>query len=190
MQKTKINTILCLMLFLTFCAYAVGEICAGCYQSCTDSDGKNNFTVSGWCNGSRGYVEDNCSGDYALDYYCQLTCGNCAKTNRYCEYGCSEGVCNPQPTTTTILYPACSDGIKNQGEIGLDCGGPCPACETELPDVFGSIPGHAGGGNLLIFPVLLLLVSGIYYVSKKRGREIEREYEHIIDSVLEERGLG
>ncbi len=24
--------------------------------------------------------------------------------------------------------PSCSDGIQNQGETGVDCGGPCPAC--------------------------------------------------------------
>lgn len=26
--------------------------------------------------------------------------------------------------------PSCSDGIQNQGEIGVDCGGPCAACTT------------------------------------------------------------
>lgn len=26
--------------------------------------------------------------------------------------------------------PSCSDGIQNQGESGVDCGGPCPACAT------------------------------------------------------------
>ncbi len=26
--------------------------------------------------------------------------------------------------------PTCSDGIQNQGETGVDCGGPCPACPT------------------------------------------------------------
>jgi len=26
--------------------------------------------------------------------------------------------------------PSCSDGIQNQGETGIDCGGPCPACPT------------------------------------------------------------
>ncbi len=25
--------------------------------------------------------------------------------------------------------PSCSDGIQNQGEKGIDCGGPCPPCE-------------------------------------------------------------
>ena len=27
----------------------------------------------------------------------------------------------------------CTDGIKNQGEEGIDCGGPCPICEEEYP---------------------------------------------------------
>jgi hypothetical protein len=26
--------------------------------------------------------------------------------------------------------PTCSDGIQNQGEAGIDCGGPCPACAS------------------------------------------------------------
>ncbi len=26
--------------------------------------------------------------------------------------------------------PTCNDGIQNQGEAGVDCGGPCPACVT------------------------------------------------------------
>ena len=24
--------------------------------------------------------------------------------------------------------PTCEDGIQNQNETGIDCGGPCPAC--------------------------------------------------------------
>jgi len=34
--------------------------------------------------------------------------------------------------TVNITGPAatCSDGIQNQGEAGIDCGGPCPACAT------------------------------------------------------------
>ena len=30
------------------------------------------------------------------------------------------------PGTGTGSTPTCSDGIKNQGEGGIDCGGPCP----------------------------------------------------------------
>ena len=28
--------------------------------------------------------------------------------------------------------PTCTDGIQNQGETGVDCGGPCSACPTSL----------------------------------------------------------
>jgi len=28
--------------------------------------------------------------------------------------------------------PSCSDGIQNQGEAGIDCGGPCPPCAWQL----------------------------------------------------------
>ncbi len=29
-----------------------------------------------------------------------------------------------------LVGQSCSDGIKNQNETGIDCGGPCPSCET------------------------------------------------------------
>jgi len=28
--------------------------------------------------------------------------------------------------------PSCSDGIQNQGEAGIDCGGPCPPCPWQV----------------------------------------------------------
>lgn len=46
---------------------------------------------------------------------------------------------SPQSTNYTInitqisgctTTATCSDGIQNQGETGIDCGGPCPACPT------------------------------------------------------------
>src|SRR5688572_3264083 len=36
------------------------------------------------------------------------------------------GGCKKEDTST----PSCSDGIKNQGETGIDCGGPCTACPS------------------------------------------------------------
>ncbi len=35
-----------------------------------------------------------------------------------------------QPTTSTTPkpVPTCRDGIENQGEVGVDCGGPCGEC--------------------------------------------------------------
>jgi hypothetical protein len=44
-------------------------------------------------------------------------------------------------TPTTKIYKivlngnieTCNDGIQNQGEIGIDCGGPCIACQSSIP---------------------------------------------------------
>ncbi|MFP4524395.1 MAG: hypothetical protein ACLFO2_03745 [Candidatus Woesearchaeota archaeon] len=43
--------------------------------------------------------------------------------------------CNPNDYERTFwenctYVPTCSDGIQNQGEEGVDCGGPCPPCGT------------------------------------------------------------
>ena len=40
---------------------------------------------------------------------------------------------DPNPTAT------CSDGIQNQGEEGIDCGGPCTACAQATENKTGSI---------------------------------------------------
>jgi hypothetical protein len=67
-------------------------------------------------------------------------CGPCALgkkcvANGDCTTGlaCSGGVCaNP---------PSCTDGIQNQGETGIDCGGPCgpcPLCTAPLHDPVGT----------------------------------------------------
>jgi hypothetical protein len=40
--------------------------------------------------------------------------------------------------------PTCHDGIQNEGETGVDCGGPCPACPT------GSNPGTLQAVNATI----------------------------------------
>lgn len=31
-----------------------------------------------------------------------------------------------------LKSPSCSDGIQNQGEEGIDCGGPCPSCPWQI----------------------------------------------------------
>src|SRR5690606_2026481 len=35
--------------------------------------------------------------------------------------------------TISCATPSCSDGIQNQGETGVDCGGPCPNPCTDYP---------------------------------------------------------
>jgi hypothetical protein len=39
--------------------------------------------------------------------------------------------------------PTCSDGIQNQGEAGVDCGGPCNACAGSSHALFANGPGYA-----------------------------------------------
>lgn len=46
----------------------------------------------------------------------------------------------------------CSDGIQNQGETGIDCGGPCDACDLIAPTAFTATAGTVGA-----FSVELLL---------------------------------
>ena len=36
------------------------------------------------------------------------------------------------------VLPTCNDGIQNQGEEGVDCGGPCAPCDTGAELIFGS----------------------------------------------------
>lgn len=38
------------------------------------------------------------------------------------------------PFTPNCSAPTCSDGIQNQGETGIDCGGPCAACPPSCTD--------------------------------------------------------
>jgi len=56
------------------------------------------------------------SGFATLAYVCNRT-GNSTLT--WTTVNCSSGV---------PACPTCTDGIQNQGETGVDCGGPCPAC--------------------------------------------------------------
>ncbi|MBW2999204.1 hypothetical protein KY339_00905 [Candidatus Woesearchaeota archaeon] len=45
---------------------------------------------------------------------------------------CGVGIRKPNETRTCIYRPpTCHDRIQNQGEEGIDCGGPCPPCPCE-----------------------------------------------------------
>jgi len=37
------------------------------------------------------------------------------------------------PCEACQVDPTCSDGVQNQGEAGIDCGGPCEACDADGP---------------------------------------------------------
>lgn len=60
--------------------------------------------------------------------------------------------------------PSCSDGIQNQGETGVDCGGPCPACCPSflaISDYY--IDGIQSGPNIVGLEVTSSFPAGTTY---------------------------
>jgi hypothetical protein len=59
--------------------------------------------------------------------------------NKKCifDFDCKSGFCHP--TDNICAEPTCNDGFKNQGEEGIDCGGPCPLCERPTIEKPGTI---------------------------------------------------
>lgn len=61
-----------------------------------------------------------------------LVCQPC-DVGKHCfiDRDCKTGFCHPIEEICRI--PTCYDGIQNQRETGIDCGGPCPPCRPQLP---------------------------------------------------------
>jgi hypothetical protein len=61
---------------------------------------------------------------------------------------------------------SCSDGIRNGGEAGIDCGGTCPAqCSVSLPD------GRSHdllGGLLVATAAVVCLIAGAVIHQRRR----------------------
>jgi hypothetical protein len=58
---------------------------------------------------------------------------SCSKKDDESTGTCSDGIKNQTETGIDCggpcaVCPSCTDGIKNQGETDIDCGGPCTAC--------------------------------------------------------------
>jgi hypothetical protein len=105
------------------------------YGACTTQWASNGTVDSLGCNASGGVsslaqqagFSDAASDNSFAFHYCDS--GTCQKTM------CSGSYCNtalsyfdttkPHGYTVCIAPPSCSDGHQNQGEIGVDCGGPC-----------------------------------------------------------------
>ncbi len=49
-----------------------------------------------------------------------------------------------------FIKPSCFDGFQNQGETGVDCGGPCSACYSPPGNPAPSGPSGGGGGAPLV----------------------------------------
>ena len=128
-----------------------GENCSSCPEDCavcpvpTCSDGIQNQDETGIdCGGDTCSACDPCANvscpglPYCYRGQCCLL-GDCSDpcTNITCNNNglCSQGTCTCNPgwsgtnCDTQIITPNCSDGIQNQDETGIDCGGnTCPSC--------------------------------------------------------------
>ena len=72
----------------------------------------------------------------------------------------------------------CTDGLKNQNEVGIDCGGSCTACPIEYPET------GTYGSNVLYGIDSLNLTVGDYSMKAivPEGSELEIELELISGS--------
>lgn len=97
--------------------------CASGACVCSDSDGGRDYTVRGQVGTPDTGIEDFCLDDNRTlkEYSVSLRGNSCTLTNEThpCEGWCRNGTC---------VAPTCSDGLRDQGETDIDCGGPCAAC--------------------------------------------------------------
>ena len=63
------------------------------------------------------------------------------------------------------LPASCSDGIKNTGEEGVDCGGPCKSCSGSSSLLLFAV---LGVGVLVVFGVLAA-VGAFFFIKLRRG---------------------
>jgi hypothetical protein len=69
---------------------------------------------------------------------------------------------------------SCSDNVQNQGETGVDCGGPCPACPAptvEAPAVVQEKQTWWWLWLLLLLLAIILLIGGFVYYRRGRVEE-------------------
>ena len=53
--------------------------------------------------------------------------------------------CTTKEQSTVAPQPTCSDQIQNQGELGVDCGGPCNACPGKMTAKVDGVAWVSGG---------------------------------------------
>lgn len=59
-----------------------------------------------------------------------------------------------------LLVASCIDGVRNNGEVGIDCGGPCPSCAGDSEGDDKTLWIIVGG----VFAVIMFLVFSLFLV--------------------------
>jgi hypothetical protein len=66
--------------------------------------------------------------------------------------------CEPEQNTVYVPEPTCDDGILNQNELEIDCGGPCKACPSRMTakvdgmawQALGNVTSSTNSGSIII----------------------------------------
>jgi hypothetical protein len=68
--------------------------------------------------------------------------------------------CQPEETQIPVL-PDCMDAIQNQGETGIDCGGPCDPCPSVMSAKVDGTDWHSAGSvNSLVNDSSIIILAG------------------------------
>jgi hypothetical protein len=162
---------------------------------CRDTDRGMEIYVAGNVTHLDGPMEfndsDRCWGDTLRENFCEAndTPGFRVMT---CDYGCENGACKiPFVAVFRELEPmiplgacsaggaTCADGIQNQDETGIDCGGKCPPCNTRCSTATKYAPadtpctGHFVGGGTYVSESGRR-VSGVFTVSDESRSDMHR----------------
>ncbi len=109
-------------------------------------------------------------------YYLLANALSYSREEKKCTYvpSCNDGIQNDEETGIDCggscadcpLAETCFDGIQNQNEEGIDCGGSCLKCEEQMP-----LPATETSCWLWWIPLMLLLIFLGYLVYEHRTRD-------------------
>ncbi len=128
-----------------------------------------------------GVCSDGIKNQEESDVDCGGPCDVCSLGLRCDENrDCSTTFCN-QVSRVCELKPSCSDGVQNQKEEGIDCGGPCSACKSP------SLEQPLADVSLMTYILIVLLVLTcllavfIYHKFRQEAVLLEETKESISD---------
>ncbi|MFH1788132.1 MAG: hypothetical protein ABH834_01975 [Candidatus Altiarchaeota archaeon] len=145
-----------------FLPYIRESVRMGRFDETSNEGGFNGYLecLSGFCNMDPGYSKEEGRGTRTLNASrgakAQVSFYLVLRDDFFYDYGpdgripkdaariaCNLSVFSAAPPQSInesfeIIYePSCGDGIRNPGEDGVDCGGPCPKCECFLDEDCG-----------------------------------------------------
>jgi len=91
--------------------------------------------------------------------------------------------CDYVPPIVVDEEETCYDGIKNQGERDVDCGGPCTACEEPVVEEPGS-----NWMYIILAILLILIIIGLIIAHKYRDGKLQIWWSNLKNKVLTKLG--